>query len=124
MHIFFPKLSNKQWASPQKSKGDLSAIFQKKLRELGISAKISSGGGGKGHIRNFSKNYVGNLRVYKEDEGGIPPKKIEESWASQEKKNKGPYLSNLPAKMRRAKKTEENWASQEKKFWGFISAIV
>ena len=40
------------------------------------------------------------------------------------KKNKGPYLSNLPAKMRRAKKTEENWASQEKKIWGFISAIV
>ena len=40
------------------------------------------------------------------------------------KKNKGPYLRNLPAKMRRAKKNEESWASQEKKFWGFISAIV
>ena len=40
------------------------------------------------------------------------------------KKNKEPYLRNLPAKMRRAKKNEESWASQEKKFCGFIKAIV
>ena len=41
----------------KKSRRDISAISQKNRRELVISAKISRGEG-KGHIRNFSKNYV------------------------------------------------------------------
>ena len=88
----------------KKIRGDISAISQKNRRELSISAKIS--GGGKGHIRNFSKKYVGNLKIWKGDEAENPQKVIKKSWASQEKKTG--YLSNFPSKMRRAKKFEES----------------
>ena len=39
------------------------------------------------------------------------------------KNNKGLYLSNFPATIRRAKKIEESWASQ-KKLSGIISIII
>ena len=81
---FFPNFQRNSGHLNKKIRGDISAISQKNRRGLGISAKIS--GRGKGHIRNLSMKYVGNLKVWKGDEAENPQKVTKKSWASQEKK--------------------------------------
>ena len=105
----------------KKSRRDISAISQKNRRELVTSAKISRGGG-RGISGIFPRIMFEISRSRKGMREEVHKKKVRKV-GHLRKNNKGLYLSNFPATIRRANKNEESWASQTK-LSGIISTII